>query len=189
MRAKFLNLAIVFCALLSAGAAQADAVIGQAAPALVSPTLDGKKFDLAELKGKVVVVHFWATWCAPCREEMPALESVWRQFHGKGLEVLAISVDRPRARADVDQVMHYFTFPAALSSAVTKNELATIENVPVTYVIDKDGKVENILTPDITPLTEAGLGEEVKNLIETQAQTASETKPEPKADTKADAKP
>ena len=173
-----------FCALLCSGAARAEAVVGQPAPALVAPTLDGKSFDLSSLKGKVVLVHFWATWCIPCREEMPALEAVWRQNHGKGLEVLAISADRPRAKADVTQVMHFFTFPAAMLDAVTKNDFGMPTGIPVTYVIDKEGKVEDVLTPDTLPVTETELGDEVKHLLEAKAAPQTEAKPEPKTEAK-----
>lgn len=196
MRAKFqgFSIAAVFCALFFCQPACADAVVGQPAPAFVASTLDGKPFDLAALKGKVVVVHFWATWCAPCREEMPALEAVWRQYHGpkakgEGMEVLAVSADRPRARGDVDQVMRYFTFPAGMLDAVSKNEFGTISSVPVTYVIGKDGVVDAIMTPDTQPVTEAGLGDEVKKLLDAKAEAKSELKTESKADPKPDAKP
>ena len=179
MRAKSVAFIVVigFCALFLVGAAQAEAIVGQPAPALVAPMLDGKSFDLAALKGKVVVVHFWATWCPACREEMPALEAVWRQYHGKGLEVLAVSADRPRARTDVNQVMHYFSFPAAMLDAVTKNDFGMPSMLPVTYVIGKDGNVVSILTPDIAPLTEPELGAEVKSLLEAKAEPKPEVKP------------
>ncbi|MGB9152186.1 MAG: TlpA disulfide reductase family protein [Alphaproteobacteria bacterium] len=191
MRAKSLALFIAagFCALVFCGSAHADAVVGKPAPAFVASTLDGKTFDLSTLKGKVVVLHFWATWCAPCREEMPALEAVWRQDHGKGLEVLAISVDRPRARGDVDQVMKYFSFPAALLSAVSKNDFGTLGGIPVTYVIDKEGNLSAVLTPDTQPLTAAGLADQVKNLLEAKAESKPETKTETKTDAPPDAKP
>jgi peroxiredoxin len=166
-----------------------DAIVGQAAPALVTSTLDGKSFDLSTLKDKVVVIHFWATWCAPCQEEMPALEAVWRHDHGKGLEVLAISADRPRARGDVDQVMHIFTFPVALLTNLSKNGFGIPTAIPVTYIIDKTGNVATILTPETTPLTEQSLSDVVKPLLDAKSDVKIDTKQETKSDTKTDTKP
>jgi len=168
MRAKLPVFILALCALLSFSA-HADPVIGQAAPAFVATTLDGKTVDLSTLKGKVFVVHFWATWCAPCREEMPALEAVYRQYHGKGLEVIAVSADRPRARDDVLQVMHYFTFPTAMLNDLSKNDFGRPTSIPITYVVGKDGNLSGILTPDTQPLTETGLGDMVKGLLDAKA--------------------
>ena len=181
MRAKSVLVLLLagFCALASLQA-QAAPAVEQAAPALTTTTLDGKPFDIAALKGKVVVVNFWATWCPPCRDEMPALEAVYRHYHSQGLEVLAISADRPRARGDVDQVMHYFTFPAAILGTLTKNDFGTPNGIPVTYVIGKDGNIANILTPDIAPLTEAGLGDTVKALLEAKEDTPAPAKTDAK---------
>ncbi len=150
--------------LLSSFAAQAEVSEGQQAPAFVATTLDGKSFDLSALKDKVVVLHFWATWCAPCREEMPALEAVWRKYRTKGLEVLAISADRPRAKNDVRQAIRVLTFPIALLDSASKNDFGPLSSVPITYVIGKDGKIAQILTPDLLPLREATLGTEIDAL-------------------------
>lgn len=161
---KILCLA-VFCALFLPGVARAQVAVGDNAPALTATTLDGKTFDLSALKGKVVIINFWATWCPACHEEMPALEAVWRQYRGQGLQVLAISCDLPRTRGDVGQVMNYFSFPAAMFGDLTKNGFGTPQSIPVTYVIDKQGVVRDILSPDVTPVTESGLGDIVKDLL------------------------
>jgi peroxiredoxin len=186
MFAKSLMLlfAVAFCVLLFCEGARADAEIGKPAPPLVAKTLDGKDFDLSSLNGKVVVVHFWATWCPACREEMPALEAVWRHEHSKGMEVLAISADRPRARADVDQVMKYFTFPAALLSAVSKNDFGTVTAIPVTYIIGKDGSVADIISPDAQILSAQNLDDEVNKLLAAKTEPKMDLKPESKPEVK-----
>jgi peroxiredoxin len=131
---------------------------------------------------------------------MPALEQVWRQQHGKGLEVLAISADRPRSKADVDQVMHFFTFPAAMYGNLSKNEFGTPTTLPITYVIDKSGQVANIMTPDIAPLNQAGFGDTIKALLDAKNDAKPEEKKsedkkddtkkdDAKSETKTDAKP
>src|SRR5690348_11413618 len=87
---------LLSAALLAApGTAAGDgASIGQPAPALVVPQLDGKTFDLASERGKVVIVNFWATWCSPCRAEMPLLDSFYQRYRTRGLVLIGVSVDR-----------------------------------------------------------------------------------------------
>lgn len=160
--------------------ARAEAVLGQPAPSFVATSRDGKAFDLAALKGKVVIITFWATWSPPCRDELPALEAVWRKYRGQGLEILAVSADTRRMKADVNQAMRVFTFPVAMLDAVAKNDVVTLTSVPITYVVDKGGKVANVLTPETQPLTEEGLGAEVKALLEAKEETKADAKPEEK---------
>src|SRR5215468_5709446 len=75
--------------------------VGQAAPPLVVQRLDGQLSDLGALRGKVVVVNFWATWCPPCCAEMPELDAFYRKYHGRGVELLGVSTDRARDRPEV----------------------------------------------------------------------------------------
>jgi thiol-disulfide isomerase/thioredoxin len=75
----FLTVAL---AALTALDAQAATELGQPAPALLVQELNGQTFDLAALRGKVVVINFWATWCPPCRQEMPTLDAFYRRHHG-----------------------------------------------------------------------------------------------------------
>ncbi len=182
------TIAFFLAALLCAPMAHADAGIGEAAPAFVAKTLDGKEFDLSKQKGKVVILNFWATWCAPCRWEMPALEAVWRQYRTKGLEVLAVSADISRMKPAVADVMHYFSFPAATMDAVSKNELLILKTVPVTYVVGKDGKIEDILEMPMRPLIAAELDARVKALLDVKYEDKAEKKDAKDKDKKTDDK-
>jgi len=115
--------------------------VGRPAPALIVARLDGHEFDLATLRGKVVLVNFWATWCSPCRVEMPTLDAFYRRYHARGLEVLGLSIDEAPDDARVRQVMRQFHYPGALASAAKVNGFGQPVAVPVTYVIDAQGVI------------------------------------------------
>jgi cytochrome c biogenesis protein CcmG, thiol:disulfide interchange protein DsbE len=132
----------VICAgfiLLSAAVLARGPEEGKAAPALQARLLDGNQFALADQGGKVVLVNFWATWCAPCRAEMPALETYYQQHRAEGLELLAISMDEPKDEAKVREVMRAFTFPAALAGDAQIKAYGRVWRLPLTFVIDRHG--------------------------------------------------
>ncbi len=106
---------------------------------LAVTTVDGRELDMESLRGKVVVVNFWATWCGPCLAEMPALEALYQRYHDKGLELIAVSVDRPSARDRVKKVASRYHFPVAMASDATKNSFGVPTGVPVTFVMDAEG--------------------------------------------------
>jgi cytochrome c biogenesis protein CcmG, thiol:disulfide interchange protein DsbE len=119
----------------------APPAVGQPAPALIVPELDGHQFDLAKLRGKVVLVNLWATWCSPCRIEMPTLNAFYRRYHSRGLDVLGLSIDEAPDDGRVRQVMRQFSYPGALASAARVNGFGEPIAVPVTYVIDAHGVI------------------------------------------------
>jgi len=123
--------------------ARAAPEIGKAAPALVVTALDGRTFDLAKLKGKVVLVNYWATWCAPCKKDIPKLDAFYRRYHGRKLEMIGISVDRDRDLPKVRKVMASLAYPVAILKDVTVNGFGEPEGVPITWIIDPDGKVRD----------------------------------------------
>lgn len=159
--------------LLPASSALATPGVGQPAPALAVPELDGQAFDLGALRGKVVVLNFWATWCPPCRKEMPALDAFYRRYRGRGLAMIGLSVDRPRDRADVRKVMQSFSFPAAMLDDATVDGFGTPNALPVTFVVDANGIVRARITPEETPLTEKTLSDAVVPLLPREAATPS----------------
>jgi peroxiredoxin len=111
--------------------------VGKPAPPLDAKLLDGTSFSLASEIGKVVIVNFWATWCKPCRAEMPALNAYFLEHRAEGLVVLGISVQSDRKA--VQKVMTAFSYPAALGSDASLNEYGRISRVPLTFVIDREG--------------------------------------------------
>lgn len=125
----------------AAGTAAAPVEVGRPAPALIVPRLDGRTFDLAALRGQVVIVNFWASWCSPCRAEMPQLDAFYRQHHAQGLELLGLSVDDPQDRATVVHIMKSFSYPAAMAVAAKVNDFGAPLAVPMTWIIDAKGVV------------------------------------------------
>jgi cytochrome c biogenesis protein CcmG, thiol:disulfide interchange protein DsbE len=146
------------------GTAAAPVEVGGAAPALIVPQLDGRMFDLAALRGKVVIVNLWATWCTPCRAEMPRLDAFYRRYHGRGLELLGLSVDETNDRAAVVQVMRSFSYPAALAANASSNDFAPVLAVPMTWIIDSAGIVRARLVSG-NAVTEQSLEQAVLPLL------------------------
>ena len=118
------------------------------APAFSGPTLTGPVFDLSAQRGHVVVVNFWATWCVPCRAEMPMLDAFYKKHHGEGLDLLGLSVDTPAALPKVKQVAGTVGYPMAVARDAQKNGFPSPNALPVTYVIDAKGAVAAVLMPD-----------------------------------------
>jgi peroxiredoxin len=150
-------------ALLLLGAVPTGAVdVGQPVPAFGVKLLNNQPFDLSASRGKVVVLSFWATWCPPCRAEIPELDAFYRQYHDRGVELVALSADRPRDRADVLKTAQSFSYPAAMLSDATTNSLGSPDGLPVTLVIDRGGVVRAKLK---RPVTAKDLAEEVGPLL------------------------
>jgi peroxiredoxin len=104
-------------------------------------TLDGKSFVLSELRGKVTVVSFWATWCAECLREMPKKVAAWRKYAPRGYEMVAIAVrDRPESVAAYSQ-RHALPFKVALDSGDAAQRFGNVRITPTTFVIDRSGRV------------------------------------------------
>ena len=119
---------------------------GTRAPALSTSTINGHgKLDMARLRGKVVLVDFWATWCGPCQMATPTLQALHKTYAKRGLVVLGMNVDQPDTQAAVKPFLSHFrmTYPVAvLSPANVKSAMAYhVEGIPSQYLIDKHGVV------------------------------------------------
>jgi peroxiredoxin len=102
--------------------------------------LSGKEWTLSSLRGKVVLVNFWATWCPPCRKEMPDLASLYSRFEKNGLVVLAIS-DEDVAKVEPFLHEHHYPFPILLDPGRMVNKLFVVEGIPKSFVYDREGKL------------------------------------------------
>jgi cytochrome c biogenesis protein CcmG, thiol:disulfide interchange protein DsbE len=120
-----------------------EPALKKSAPPLTIQTAGGREFDLAAMRGKVVLVDFWATWCAPCLAEFPVIEKFYRKHHAEGFEVIALSIDKPRDRQKMHRLIATLPFDAALLSDADRNGFGVPEAVPVSYVIDADGIVRD----------------------------------------------
>jgi thiol-disulfide isomerase/thioredoxin len=136
-------------------------------PALALTTLAGEDFDLGHQRGHVVLVHFWATWCPPCIEEMPELQSFFEHYRDRGVEVIAISQDRTRDIDEVHKMMHHMkmSYPVALAHTASRNSFGEQATLPVTFIVDQQGVVRGELRPKTQPVTEAALAKIVDPLL------------------------
>jgi cytochrome c biogenesis protein CcmG, thiol:disulfide interchange protein DsbE len=123
--------------------ARAEPQIDEAAQPLVLTTLDGSTFDLGKLNGKVVMVNYWATWCAPCRKEMPKLDAFYKKYHSQGLEIVGISIDFERDLEKARKVARTVGYPTAVAKSITDDGFGIPKAVPITWIVDTDGKVRD----------------------------------------------
>ena len=100
-------------------------------------------FDLAKLRGKVVMVNYWATWCAPCRKEMPKLDAFYKKYQPQGLEIVGISIDFERDLEKTRKIARTVAYPMALAKAITDDGFGIPKGVPTTWIIDTEGKVRD----------------------------------------------
>ena len=139
--------------------------IGKTLPPLVVRTLAGERIDAAGIRGRVLILSYCATWCAPCREEMPVLEALYEKFHERGLEILGLSLDRRRARDAVAAAARFVRYPIALLDDAETDRIGRPGALPVTWVIDRDGVVRAILEPKPGPVTLEALEKVVGSLL------------------------
>jgi len=137
--------AVTVLTVLSAGFGRDPSVVDSVlldgpAPLLAGPTLDGGSFDLADYRGKVVLVNVWASWCAPCRDEYPLLEAAQRELSPAGLQVVGIDTqDSTRAAQRFLDEMGGENFPNVLDPDGRKTIDWGAFGVPETYLVDRDG--------------------------------------------------
>jgi peroxiredoxin len=112
------------------------------APDFSLKDLNGKKVGLKQFKGKIILLNFWATWCSPCKEEMPGLEVLHQKFKGKNFVLLAISVDYGGFKPVQEFInKQHYTFSVLLDPKCEALDLFEIKGIPTTFIIDKKGRM------------------------------------------------
>lgn len=140
--ATLLVAAIVFAALWATGPPPEPIRPGQRAPEFALPQLaGGTPTALSDMRGRIVLLNFWATWCKPCEDEMPAMERLYAELAGPGFEMLAVSVDAGRAEVEAFQQRLGVTFPILLDPAKTVSAAYQTYRFPESFLIDGEGRI------------------------------------------------
>lgn len=138
--ALFLTLALLLTLALPAAALD----VGARAPEIGLPDLDGHMQRMSALRGKVVIVDFWASWCAPCREEMPVLERLYRAHRGDGLIIIGVSQDRGVANMRSFVARTPVSFPLVHDASHSVAGRYHPSRMPSSYIIDRRGIVRHV---------------------------------------------
>ena len=135
----------------------------RAAPALKFKNLQGRTFRLADYKGKVVLINFWATWCPPCRTEIPELVEWQREYRQQGLQIIGVTYP-PQTRAEVRRFARKMkmNYELVLGTKATKLLFTESETLPLTIVIDRAGNVRHLIEGIIFP---EEFDEQIKTLL------------------------
>lgn len=124
-----------------------SAVEPSPAPAWALRGLDGEPMTSADFAGKVVVLNFWATWCPPCRIEIPGFVRVQKEYEDQGLVIIGVSLDQtgPAAVAQFAQQME-INYPLVMGDAAVAEAFGGVQALPTTFFIDRDGDIRNVHT-------------------------------------------
>ena len=152
---------------------QAEQIISQPAPhpGLLAPdftlmSLEGKRYALSELRGKPVLINLWATWCPPCRAEMPALESIYQEYKDRGLIILAVNMtyqDEPMNMKDFVTELNLI-MPILLDPTGEVARLYQLRSLPSSYFIDRHGTIDDVVIGG--PMPESLIRTRIEKIIE-----------------------
>jgi thiol-disulfide isomerase/thioredoxin len=139
---------------------------GFTAPDFTLDLLGGGQVTLSDLRGKVVIINLWASWCPPCREEMPAIEKVYQEYKDQGLEVLAVNVtyqdSEAAAAAFIQNLGLTFLVPLDRTGAVSNRY--QLRGLPSTYFVDRQGVIRSVVVGG--PMSETLIRSKIQDLLE-----------------------
>ena len=133
------------------------------APNFKATAVDGSVVELAKLKGKVVVVNYWATWCGPCRQEIPGFVEVYKEYKAKGLEIVGVSLDDNGWEAVKPYLAKIsIPYPVVLPDEVLTSSYGSIQAIPTTFFVDKKG---NIVDKHVGYMDKAAFTKRIQKLL------------------------
>jgi len=153
MRRRLLPIALIVAVLAAVGVLQflqRSSVTGFEAPDFALEDLHGQTLRLSDFRGRIVFLNLWATWCPPCREEMPSMDALYRTLSDEGLVMLAVSQDENGARAVAPFAEQMkLSFPILIDAGATLSPRYGVTGYPETFIIDREGKIlEHIIGPE-----------------------------------------
>ncbi len=130
--------------ILAASSLASSGMEGQPAPDFALKSSTGENMRLSEYRGDVVMINFWATWCGPCRQEMPLLDELYTRYERVGFNLLGVNIDDDSGRAMkmIDELG--VNFPVLFDARKEISKLYAVEAMPVTVLVDREGKVRHV---------------------------------------------
>jgi cytochrome c biogenesis protein CcmG/thiol:disulfide interchange protein DsbE len=148
--ALLVALAGVASLVLVPSAGSEAAQVGQPAPAVALPDMAGREVTLAALRGRAVALNFWATWCPPCKEELPVLAEAWRGARGSCVEFVGVTEESSREDAVAEVTRHAVPYPVVLDADGAVARAYGVTGLPRTYLIDAEGNVRKVFSGRVT---------------------------------------
>lgn len=135
---------LISCVIALPMSTASAAKVGDLAPNFTLKSATGANLRLSEFRGEVVMINFWATWCGPCRQEMPVLEKLYSRYHDVGFELLGVSIDENSAKAKNMAKRLKVNYPILFDLEKDVSELYDVDAMPTTVMVDRDGRVRHI---------------------------------------------
>ena len=144
MKMKSILVGLAFCAVAATSLASSGNLTGQSAPDFALKSSTGENLRLSEYRGDVVMINFWATWCGPCRQEMPLLDELYSRYQRVGFNLLGVNIDDDSRRAMqmVDELG--VKFPVLFDARKEVSKLYEVNAMPVTVIVDREGTVRYV---------------------------------------------
>ena len=130
--------------IFTASSIAASSLEGQSAPDFVLKSATGENLRLSEYRGDVVMINFWATWCGPCRQEMPLLDDLYGRYQRVGFNLLGVNIDDDSRRAMQMVKELGVNFPVLFDESKEVSKLYQVEAMPVTVLVDREGTVRHV---------------------------------------------